>query len=55
MAYPFLISQEKYAGRGLRPCSKKPGTVFAGAARIFGEYSFLEDSRYTSQEVCGAI
>jgi hypothetical protein len=41
----------------LRPDNKKsPGARLARAAcRSFGEYAFLEDSRYTSQvEMCGA-
>jgi hypothetical protein len=34
-----------------RPRSKKPGAVSRpGGWRTFGEYAFLEDSRYTSQE-----
>src|SRR5262245_52243013 len=35
----------------MRPRSKKPGAVSRpGGWRNFGEYAFLEDSRYTSQE-----
>jgi hypothetical protein len=35
----------------LRPRNKKPGAVSRpGGWRTFGEYAFLEDSRYTSQE-----
>jgi hypothetical protein len=38
-------------GRDMRPRSKKPGAVSRpGGWRSFGEYAFLEDSRYTSQE-----
>jgi hypothetical protein len=38
-------------GRGLRARNKKPGAVSRpGGWRTFGEYAFLEDSRYTSQE-----
>jgi hypothetical protein len=38
-------------GSDMRPCSKKPGAVSRpGGWRSFGEYAFLEDSRYTSQE-----
>jgi len=38
-------------GRSMRPCNKKPGAVSRpGSWRSFGEYAFLEDSRYTSQE-----
>jgi len=41
-------------GRGMRPRSKKPGAVSRpGGWRSFGEYAFLEDSRYTSQEGLG--
>jgi hypothetical protein len=41
-------------GRDMRPRSKKPGAVSRpGGWRSFGEYAFLEDSRYTSQEGCG--
>jgi len=37
-------------GRDMRPRSKKPGAVSRpGGWRSFGEYVFLEDSRYTSQ------
>src|SRR5262245_55024412 len=46
----------KYAarGRGLRPRNKKPGAVSRpGGWRTFGEYAFLEDSRYASQEDSG--
>ena len=46
----------KYAlrGRGLRARNKKPGAVSRpGGWRSFGEYAFLEDSRYTSQEGSG--
>jgi hypothetical protein len=49
---PFCCPR-KYAsrGRGLRPRNKKPGAVpRPGGWRTFGEYAFLEDSRYTSQE-----
>jgi hypothetical protein len=38
-------------GRDMRPRSKKPGAVSRpGGWRNFGEYAFLEDSRYTSQQ-----
>jgi hypothetical protein len=56
MAYPFLSSSvvaPKYAarGRGMRARNKKPGAVSRpGGWRSFGEYAFLEDSRYASQE-----
>jgi hypothetical protein len=34
----------------LRPHKKKPGAVSRpGGWRTFGEYAFLEDSRYASQ------
>jgi hypothetical protein len=34
-----------------RPRNRKPGAVSRpGGWRTFGEYAFLEDSRYTSQE-----
>jgi len=37
-------------GRGLRARNKKPGAASRpGGWRSFGEYAFLEDSRYTSQ------
>jgi hypothetical protein len=52
MAYPFLLSHENTprAARGLRARNKKPGAVSRpGAWRTFGEYAFLEDSRYASQ------
>jgi hypothetical protein len=42
----------KYAwrARGLRARNKKPGAVSRpGGWRSFGEYAFLEDSRYASQ------
>ena len=53
MAYPFLLSPENTprAARGLRARNKKPGAVSRpGGWRTFGEYAFLEDSRYASQE-----
>src|SRR5215470_15593167 len=35
-------------------CNKKPGAASRpGGWRSFGEYAFLEDSRYTSQEESG--
>jgi hypothetical protein len=38
-------------GRDMRPRSKKSGAVSRpGGWRSFGEYAFLEDSRYMSQE-----
>ena len=38
-------------GRDMRPPNKKPGAGSRpGGWRDFGEYAFLEDSRYTSQE-----
>jgi len=37
--------------RDMRPRSKKPGGGSRpGGWRSFGEYAFLEDSRYTNQE-----
>jgi hypothetical protein len=43
--------ERKYAGRSLRPWSKKPGAVFPpGSSRSFDECALLEDSRYMSQE-----
>jgi hypothetical protein len=48
----FVVAP-KYAwrGRGWRARNKKPGAVSRpGGWRTFGEYAFLEDSRYTSQE-----
>ena len=50
---PPRFYSRKYAwqDRGMRPCSKTPGGVSRpGGWRSFGEYTFLEDSRYTSQE-----
>jgi hypothetical protein len=47
------VVARKYAARGLgsRARNKKPGAVSRpGGWRSFGEYAFLEDSRYTSQE-----
>jgi hypothetical protein len=47
------VLARKYAwhGHGMRPRSKKPGAVSRpGGWHNFGEYAFLEDSRYTSQE-----
>ena len=47
------VVARKYAarGRGSRARNKKPGAVSRpGGWRTFGEYAFLEDSRYTSQE-----
>jgi hypothetical protein len=36
----------------MRARNKKPGAVSRpGGWRTFGEYAFLEDSRYASQEV----
>jgi hypothetical protein len=48
----FFCKHEKPAlrGRGLRARNKKPGAVSRpGGWRNFGEYAFLEDSRYASQ------
>jgi hypothetical protein len=43
-------------GRGLRARNKKPGAASRpGDWRSFGEYAFLEDSRYASQEESGGI
>jgi hypothetical protein len=43
-------------GRGLRARNKKPGAASRpGVWRSFGEYAFLEDSRYASQEESGGI
>jgi len=48
---PFYSRKYAWHGRGMRPCSKTPGGVSRpGGWRSFGEYTFLEDSRYTSQE-----
>jgi hypothetical protein len=46
------LQDEKHAarGRGSRSRNKKPGAASRpGHWRSFGEYIFLEDSRYTSQ------
>jgi hypothetical protein len=56
MTYPFLISRENtpYAAAACVRATKKPGAVSRpGGWRSFGEYAFLEDSRYTSQEGSG--
>jgi hypothetical protein len=47
------VVARKYAARGLgsRARNKKPGAISRpGGWRTFGEYAFLEDSCYTSQE-----
>src|SRR2546429_9543421 len=53
MAYPFPLSHEntpRAAAARVR-ATKKPGAISRpGGWRTFGEYAFLEDSRYTSQE-----
>jgi len=50
MAYRFLISREITLGASFG-VQQKPGAVSRpGGSRSFGEYSLLEDSRYTSQE-----
>jgi hypothetical protein len=49
----FFCKHDKPAarGRGSRARNKKPGAVSRpGGWRTLGEYAFLEDSRYTSQE-----
>jgi hypothetical protein len=48
----FLQTRQTRGARPhMRPRSKKPGAVSRpGGWRTFGEYAFLEDSRYTSQE-----
>jgi hypothetical protein len=54
----FFCKHEKPAlrGCGLRARNKKPGAVSRpGGWRSFGEYAFLEDSRYASQEESGSI
>jgi hypothetical protein len=51
MAYPFLLSHQN-TPRAAAVCvraTKNPGVVPPGGWRTFGEYAFLEDSRYTSQ------
>jgi hypothetical protein len=46
-----LARKYPWRGGGMRPRSKKPGAVSRpGGWRNFGEYAFLEDSRYTSQQ-----
>jgi hypothetical protein len=43
-------------GRGLRGRNKKPGVVSRpGGWHSFGEYAFLEDSRYASQAESACI
>jgi hypothetical protein len=52
----FFCKYDKPAarGRGLRARNKKPGAVSRpGGWRTFGEYAFLEDSRYASQANSG--
>jgi hypothetical protein len=53
MAYPFLLSHQntlRTAAACMR-ATKNPGAVSRpGGWRNFGEYAFLEDSRYASQE-----
>jgi len=53
MAYPFLLSHQNTL-RAAAACvraTKNPGAVSRpGGWRSFGEYAFLEDSRYASQE-----
>jgi hypothetical protein len=54
----FFCKHEKPAlrGRGLRGRNKKPGAVSRpGGWRSFGEYAFLEDSRYASQPESACI
>jgi hypothetical protein len=54
----FFCKHEKPASRGrdLRARNKKPGAVSrSGGWRSFGEYGFLEDSRYASQAESGSI
>jgi hypothetical protein len=47
----FSANTTNPRGRGWRARNKKPGAVSRpGGWRTFGEYAFLEDSRYTSQE-----
>jgi hypothetical protein len=52
MAYPFPLSHENTPrAAAARARNKKPGAISRpGGWRTFGEYAFLEDSRYTSQE-----
>jgi len=46
----FLFFCKKRETRRARPRNKKPGAACRpGFWRSFGEYAFLEDSRYTSQ------
>jgi hypothetical protein len=53
----FFCKHEKPAlrGRGLRGRNKKPGAVSRGGWHSFGEYAFLEDSRYASQAESACI
>jgi hypothetical protein len=49
-AFIAIVVAPKYAWRGPRARNKKPGAVSRpGGWRTFGEYAFLEDSRYASQ------
>jgi len=55
VSFLFVVAP-KFAlrGRGLRARNKKPGAASRpGGWRSFGEYTFLEDSRYTSQDENG--
>jgi hypothetical protein len=47
----FLQTREaRWARAHARPRNEKPGAACRpGSWRSFGEYAFLEDSRYTSQ------
>jgi hypothetical protein len=54
----FFLQTRQTRGARLhtRRRNKKPGAVSRpGGWRTFGEYTFLEDSRYTSQEIMRAI
>jgi hypothetical protein len=53
----FLQTRETSPARAhARPRNKKPGAASRpGVSRSFGEYDFLEDSRYTSQQENGFL
>src|SRR5262249_41366361 len=50
LSLPDLTRKYAWRDRGLRARNKKPGAASRpGGWRSFGEYTFLEDSRYASQ------
>src|SRR5262249_22717823 len=52
----FSANTRNTPGAGARPRNKKPGAASRpGVSRSFGEYAFLEDSRYRSQQGNGFL